>query len=367
MKERTKNVLGYGALLSGALVLGSAMMAGSYSLYEKSVASSMSDAKNKKFNESLIRYAEQLQISNNPRDLAVATLFLDFHEMLETPEQAAKPMHVEQLRRAIALSPQDPDIAWLEAMGCGRLDAACDVENALARLRTIEPDNLAVHMLTFNLADKAGNAGLRQSALQAMASSRYSDIHYSSIGKMHLDALRGWHAPMELSVNDIFGDDIDQSPVTVKESRKIAAIGFTMAMGLPALQPLLTQCKRENLSTDEIQVCQKIATLMVKDKTMIMHRVGLRIGLAVFKQEPLASQWREANRVSYWQLNGYDPRRKAKFSERKHFNAWPNVDEIAQQRQRLIDKAIPLTPPDGWMPESEEIQKLLKTPTANNP
>jgi hypothetical protein len=367
MKERTKNILGYGALLSGALLLGCAMMAGIYSQYLKSIASPMDDAKNKRFNESLIRYTEQLQISNNPRDLVAAALFLDFQDMLKVPEPLAKPMHIEQVRRAIALSPKDADIAWLEAMGCGRLQAACDVEDALTRLRIIEPDNLAVHMLAFNRADKAGNAELRKSALQTMANSRYSDIHYSSVGNMFFEAFRGWHSPMPISAADMFGDDINQTPVTDDESRKVVAMGYSMAMGLPALQQITTYCKTEKLPMDELQYCQKIATVMIKDKTLIMHRIGLRIGVDVFKQEPAAGQWREAYRVSYWQLSAHDPHRTIKYSERKYFNEWPNVDEVAQQKQRLIDKGIPLTPPDGWMPESEEAQKLLKVPTATSP
>jgi hypothetical protein len=343
------------------------MVAGIYSHYLKSIASPMDDAKNQQFNESLIRYAEQLQISNSPRNLLVAALFLDFHDMVKAPQQLAKPMHIEQMRRAIALSPKDADIAWLEAMGCGRLQAACDVEKALARLRIIEPDNLAVHMLTFNRADKAGNTELRKSALQTMASSRYSDIHYSSVGNMFFESFRGWHPPMPIEAAEMFNDDINQAPLTDDESRKIVAMSYTMAMGLPSLQPIVAYCKAERLSTDELQYCQKIATVMIKDKTLIMHRIGLRIGVEVFKQEPAAGHWREAYRISYWQLKGHDPHRKIKYSERKYFNEWPNVDEVAQQKQRLIDKGIPLTPPDDWMPKSEQAQKLLKVPTAASP
>jgi hypothetical protein len=367
MRERTKNILGYSAMLSGALLLAVGMLAGAYSLHVKNNDLKADEAKNKLFTESIIRYTEQLQISNNPRDLVVASNLLDFHEMAENPNQAANPIHVEQLKKAIALSPGDADIAWLEAMGCGRLEAACNRENAVSRLQQMQPDNLAVHLLAFNQADIAANKTQRLTALQAMANSRYSDIHYFSIGKLYFEALRGWHPPMTLSAYDAFGDDIDQSPVTDDEHRKVMAAGYSMAMGLPALQQITTYCKNESLTSDELQYCQKIAALMIKDKTLLMHRIGLRIGVAAFKQEPEASQWREAYRVSYWQLSGYDPRRKIKYSERKAFNAWPDADEVAQQKQRLIDKGIPLTPPADWLPESEEAKKLLNVPAAAKP
>jgi hypothetical protein len=367
MKERTKNILGYGAMLSAALLLAGGILAGSYSLHARNNAANVDEVKNKLFRESIIRYAEQLQTSNNPRDLVVAAQLLDFHEMVKEPDQLANPMHVEQLKRAVTLSPKDADIAWLEAMGCGRLKAACNRENAVSRLQHMQPDNLAVHLLAFNQADTAANDAQRLTALQAMANSRYSDIHYFSLGKLYLEALRGWHPPTQVSAYDAFGDDIDQSPITDDEQRKVMAAGYSIAVALPALQHITTYCKNENLTSEELHNCQKIAKIMIKDNTLIMHRIGLRIGVAVFKQEPAAGQWREAYRVSYWQLSGHHPNRKKQYSERKYFNAWPNIDEMTQQRQRLIDKGIPLTPPKGWMPESEEIQKLLKAPIATNP
>ena len=287
-------------------------MAGSYSLYAKHNNLKADEAKNKLFTESIIRYAEQLQISNNPRDLAVASQLLDFHEMVKKPNQKENPMHVEQLRRAVTLSPKDADIAWLEAMGCGRLKAACNRENAVSRLQQMQPDNLAVHLLAFNQADIVANETQRLATLQAMANSRYSDIHYFSIGKLYFEALRGWHTPTKMSAYEAFGDDIDQSPVTDDEHRKVMAAGYSIAMGLPALQQITTYCKNENLAPDELQNCQKIAEIMIKDKTLIMHRIGLRIGVAVFKKEPEASQWREAYRTSYWQLSGHNHNRSIK-------------------------------------------------------
>lgn len=361
MKERTKNILGYSALLSGALLLGGGIMAGGYSLYLKSIASPLDDAKNKKFTESIIRYAEQLQISNNPRDQVVAAQLLNFHEMTKKPEQAANPMLVDQLKKAIALAPGDADIAWLEAMGCGRLEAACNRENAVARLKQMEPDNLAISLLAFNRADNDGDAARRKSELQAMANSRYSDIHYISIGKLYYEVFRGWHSPTKLSPYDAFGDDIDQSPVTDDEHRKVMAAGYSIAMGLPALQQITTYCKNENLLEDELKYCQKIAALMVQDKTLIMHRIGLRIGLAVFKQEPAASQWREAFRTSAW-LNMYRPNKKTKYSAREEIRNWPHEDEVAQMKKMWAMEGVASTPPANWLPEDEEFRKLLGVP-----
>lgn len=338
-------------------------MAGAYSLYLKSIASPLDDAKNKKFTESIIRYAERLQISNNPRDLVVASKLLDFHEMAKKPEQAANPMHVDRLKKAIALAPGDADIAWLEAMGCGRLEAACNRENAVARLKQMEPENLAVYLLAFDRADKAGDKARQKTELQAMANSRYSDIHYFSIGKLYYEAFRGWHSPMEISVKEIFGDESNQAPVTDDESRKVVAIGYSFMIGLPPLQQLLTHCKSEKLPEDELQSCQKIAALMVQDKTLIMHRIGLRIGLAVFKQEPAASQWREAFRTNAW-LNMYRPNKKTKYSAREEIRSWPHEDEdeVGRIRTMRAMEGIAPTPPANWLPEDESTRKLLSTP-----
>lgn len=366
MKERTKNILGYGALLSGAIVLGSCIVAGAYSLCHESMDSMADETRNKKFIQSETRYMEQLQISNNPHDVVAASLFLGFQDSGSQTKKPANKRLAKQLKNAIAQSPDDPDIAWIEAMDCGFLEVACDSENAITRLKRLEPKNLAVYLLAFDRADKAGDKAQQKNELLAMANSGYSDIHYFSTAELYYEALRGWHPPLPLSAADIYGDDIDQKPIADAELRKIVAAGISMAMGLPPINQLSTHCKSGKLPADELLACQKIASLMVRDKTLLMHSIGLRIGAAVFKQEPEATHWRRALRTYFWQLSGDHPNRGKQYSEREYFNVWPNIDELAQQKQRLLHKGIPLTPPDTWMPESEEIRKLLKAPPQQN-
>jgi hypothetical protein len=362
MKERTKNILGYGTLMLGALLVTGGIVSGAYSLYLDSITSPVDVAKNKKFTESQIHYMEQLQISNNPRDVVVASLILDF---LESANQANKPVSsslVKQLQNAIAKSPDDVDIAWLEAIGCGRLQAACNSKDAISRLKRLEPENLGVYLFAFSWADTAGNANLRKSELLAMANSRYSDIHYFSTAELYYEALRGWHSPLPLNASDVFGDDLDLTPITDAESRKIMAAGYSMAMGIPPISQLSSHCKSAQLPADELLACQKIASLMVKDKTLLMHSISLRIGTTLFKTEPEATHWREALRTYYWQMSSEHIDLRKKYSERKYFDAWPNIDEISIQKQKLIDQDIPLTPPADWMPENKDLQMLLKHP-----
>lgn len=367
MKQNTKNILVYCVLLTGALLVAGGIMAGAYALYLKDTGSLPVDKVNdKKLNDSLIRYMEQLQISNNPRDVFVAVQFLDFHESVNQTAKPVNELFVKQLKKAIAQSPDDADIAWVEAMGCGRLEAACDPENGIARLKRLEPDNLASYLIAFGRADKKGDAAGRKAELMAMANSRYSDIHYYSTGKLYLESLRAWHAPMPISVHALFGNDTNQAPVTDEESRKIIAAGYSLVMSLPPLSPLSEYCKNEQLPADELQACQKIATLMIKDKTLIMHSVGLRIGLSVFRQEPDATQWREAFRTKAW-LNLYRPNKKTTHSLRDEMNAWPHEDEVAYYRKLRMTEGISLTPPAGWQPDDEGYRKLLPTPTASKP
>lgn len=365
MKKLSGNILGYGALLAGALLFGGGIMAGSYSLYLKSTGASPADkANNKKLNDSLIRYMELLQVSNNPRDIVVAVQFLDFHESVNQTAKPVNAMFVKQLKNAIAQSPDDADIAWVEAMGCGRLEAACAPDNGIARLKRLEPDNLATYLIAFGRADRKGDAAGRKAELMAMANSRYSDIHYYSTGNLYYESLRAWHAPMPISVYALFGDDINQAPVTDEETRKVIAAGYSFMMSLPPLSPLSEYCRNEQLPADELQACQKIATLMVKDKTLIMQSIGLRIGLSVFRQEPEATQWREAFRTRAW-LNLYRPERKTSHSLRDEMNAWPHEDEVAYYRNLRLAEGISPVPPAGWQPDDEGYRKLLSTPTSS--
>jgi hypothetical protein len=365
MKERTKNILGYGVLLLGAMLVGGGIMAGSYTLYLKNTGSLPVDKdNNKKLNDSLIRYMEQLQISNNPRDVFVAVQFLDFHESVNQTAKPVNGMFVKQLKNAIAQSPDDADIAWVEAMGCSRLEAACDPENGIARLKRLEPDNLASYLIAFSRADKKDDTAGRKTELMAMANSRYSNIHYYSTGNLYYESLRAWHAPMPISAYALFGDDINQAPVTDEETRKVVAAGYSFMMSLPPLSPLSEYCKKEQLPVDELSACRKIATLMVKDKTLVMHSVGLRIGLSVFRQEPEATQWLEAFRTKAW-LNLYRPNKKTKHSLRDEINAWPHEDEVAYNRNLRMTEGISLTPPAGWQPDDEGYRKLLAIPAAS--
>ena len=365
MKKLTGNILGYGVLLLGAMLVGGGIMAGSYSLYLKSTGSSPADKdNNKNLNDSLIRYMEQLQVSNNPRDVFVAVQFLDFHESVNQTAKPVNGMFVKQLKKAIAQSPDDADIAWVEAMGCGRLEVACDPENGIARLKRLEPDNLAAYLIAFSRADKKGDRAGRKNELMAMANSRYSDIHYYSTGNLYYESLRAWHPPMPISVLALFGDDINRAPVTDEEARKVVAAGYSFMMSLPPLSPISEYCKSEQLPIDELSACRKIATLMVKDKTLIMHSVGLRIGLSVFRQEPEATQWREAFRTKAW-LNLYRPDKKTKHSLRDEINAWPHEDEVVYYRSLRVTEGISLTPPAGWQPDDEGYRKLLAIPTTS--
>lgn len=366
MKEPTKNILGYGAILAAGLLLGSAIVGGTFPRHVEYDTSLFSNSTQNGINKSLYRHAGKLQSSGNARDLAASAFFLDSYQPTRQVDSPASVENIEQLRQAIASSPNDADLAWLEATDCARLFKACDKQNAIRRLNRIEPDNLAVHLLEFNQASINHDDDVRDMALNAMANSRYSDIHYFSLGGLYYDALRNWNSPVTLKASEFFQDDTDQTPVTIEEQRKMIAIGYSAASAIPALQFVSDFCKKTDLNQEQLQNCKSVARLMTTDKTIVVHRIGLRIGIAVFKHSPEAEQWRAAYLQSHWLSSQYAVPSKH-HSGRDSFKAWPNIDEFSTMKQKLAAEGIPLSPPADWMPDSEEIRKLLVVPIVSNP
>lgn len=366
MKEAKNEILGYGAILATGLLLGAAITAGNFSRHEERKTSLYSEAVQNSINKSLYRHAGKLQGSGNARDLAVSALFLDRYQPKRGVDSPASVESVEQLRQAIASSPNDADLAWLEATDCARLSKACDKQNAIRRLKRIEPRNLAVHLLEFNEATMSRDDAARDMALKAIANSRYSDIHYFSLGALYYDALRNWNSPVTFNASEVFQEDSDQTSVTAEEQRKMIAIGYSAASAIPALQFISTFCQKTDLNQDQLQNCKSVARLMTTDKTIVVHRQGLRIGIAVFKHGPEAEQWRAAYLQSHWLSSQYAaPSRH--HSGRDTFKAWPNMDEFSTMEKKLAAEGIPLSPPADWLPDNEEIRKLLETPAASNP
>lgn len=367
MKERTKNSLCYCSLLAAALLVGSCILYGDVSQpIEKTSIPFLSEADQDRIDKSLYEHSKLLQQSDKARDIAVSAFLQNAYQSKKNEGSPPSSENIALLKKAISLDPNDPDLAWLEAMDCSQLAAACNKADALLRLKKIEPDNLAVHLLDFNQAVEKQDFFARDNALQAMADSHYSDIHYFSQGYFYYYALRDWNSPVKLKASQLFSDDINQKPVTQDEMRKMVANGYSIATAMPALQSLIEFCKEEGLDNEPLESCQKIARIMVTDKTIIMNRIGLLIGATVFRQNPQASQWRNNYRKSYWLSSQYAQPYKL-YSVRNAFGAWPNMDEIAIQKQKLMMQGIPLTPPADWMPESEEVKKLLKAPVATTP
>lgn len=352
MLEGTKNSLGYGALLAGALLLGSGILAGDFSRRLKSGDQSLDEAAQQKIRASMYAYAKQLESSDNPRDLAVSA----FLQVSNHPDQkltetlSVSKESIALLKKAIESGPNDPTLAWLEAMDCGWMNTACDKKAALARLVKLEPDNAAVDFLLFNEAHIAGNSTAAWQALASGGNKTDFTLPLDAISKMYLDSLQGWNSPVVIDARGYFGKNAkDLSPLTQDELRKAAAFGYGLAFALPAFQYYSEYCKPAPTDPAQLEACQKFTRNMATDNDVLARNIATHIGVAVFTQSPEKEAWLARREQSVWQSLQYSKLLQSiPDIDRKNLRAWPGTSELDRRITLLTENNIPLSPPDGW-------------------
>ena len=358
MKERTKNIFGYGALMTGALLVGGSILAGDFSRYLRVHSSASEQADIVKVQASLFAYAKSLEASDNPRDLAVSAFLQVSNKPRDNLEQHVLPSQEEiaLLRKALALGRNDATLTWFEAMNCGWMSPACDKNAALIRLSKLEPDNAAVDLLYLNEADAAGNAEAAWQAIERGGQRKYFQLPIDAIGGMYYESLRNWHSPITYDPKDIFGKKAkDLRPLSQEEYRKITAFGFSLAVAIPALQDYSLYCRPAPTNSSHLKICQQFTDKFAAGDNMLLQGMGTRMGAELFLQSPEKEIWQARRNQHQWQQMKYseilqsDPG-----ADRVHFEKWPGISEIERIHALLNEKGIPLSPPMGWIFEEKK-------------
>lgn len=352
MKERTKNILGYSCLLSGALLLGGSILAGDFSSYQRSHSTATQQDDAKKVQVSLFAYAKKLENSDNPRDLAVSAFLQLSNKPRDTLGQTFVPAQEETalLKKALALGQDDSTLAWLEAINCGSMNAACDKDAALTRLSKLEPDNAAVDLLYLNAAEAAGNTEATWQALERGGQKKYFRLPIDAIGSMYYESLRNWNSPITYSPKDIFGRNAkDLRPLNQKEYQKITAFGFSIAIAIPALQHYAKHCRPAPIDLNYLKACQQFTDKFASGDSMMLQGMGTRMGSELFLQSSEKEQWQSRRNQHQWQQMKYSEILQSDASaDRVYFEKWPAISELDRISALLQEKGIPLSPPEGW-------------------
>lgn len=352
MKEHTSNVLGYGTFLIVALLIGGVILTGNLARHKNVPQTSFLRVDEKVSRASLYDYGKNLEASGNPRDLLVsAFLQADNHPsgnsgMVPVPS----PENITLLRSAFSLGHDDPTLAWIEALGCRWLDAACDTNAAINRLSKLDPDNAAVDLLQFNQAHAAGNVEVAWQALARGGSKKYFVLPIDAIGAMYFESLKDWHSPANSDPSFHFvGNGRKLAPVTLEEYRKLEAQLYGFSLGLPSFHLYASECKPSPTDPLKLLICQRFTEKLASGNTSSCRSIGTSIAIAIFSKPLEREKWNAEYNKHRWQLHQHSKLLKNKASaEREYLQQWPGISELQKIEMMLYDNGMSPTPPSGW-------------------
>lgn len=352
MKENTSNVLGYGTFLVVTLLVGGVILTGNLARHKNVPQNSFLRVDEKISRASLYDYGKSLEASSNPRNLLVsAFLQADNHPSGNSgivPVPSSE--NIALLKRAFSLGRDDPTLAWIEALGCRSLDAACDTNAAISRLSKLDPDNAAVDLLQFNQAHAAGDAEAAWQALARGGGKNNFVLPIDAIGAMYFESLSGWNSPANNDPRFHFvGNGRKLAPVTLEEYRKLAAHLYGFSLGLPSMNHYAKHCKPSPADPVNLLICQRFTEKLASGNTSSCRSIGTSIAIAIFSNPLEREKWKAEYNNHRWQLRQHSRLIKTKASaERKYLQQWPGINELQQIEIMLRDNGMSLTPPSGW-------------------
>jgi len=364
VKSGKSDFLGYAAFLIAASIIVLAILCGarsSQSAYSPNADEQSNDERNKILQDSLKQFAQELEHSGSSRDRFVAAHLLVLTNADVVSGQTPPPAEVVALaKNALRDSPLDADLAWIESTDCNLLKDACNSENAAQRMMQLQPDNVLAYLPALNKAIAEKDETGRMALMKKMSETKNSDMHYFATTNLFLDSLQKWQAPIVYTANELYGTHLtDNAPVTQDEAKLMQALQYSSAMAIPALQPLLEQCKPADMSVVQRGYCQKIAQAMMSDKTALIRHIALKIGLRTFNQQPEASEWQTLFRQSKWQNSPENRNTNPEVNRTAFMKSMSVQDENKLLEQQLLQNGIALDPPENWQPDDEEYRQII--------
>jgi len=172
---------------------------------------------------------------------------------------------IDLLDRAVASAPQAADIGLLDITSC-TAQAGCDGLKREARLRHVDPRNGNLWMMALHDASKRDDPSRIDLVLSRMAQSDRFDVHFISLGRRFLVALK--RVPTPLGAAGASADSL----------RQMLAMSLVAAFVLPPMQDLVDACKPGNpVHAARRKTCRAIANPLRRSDSLIPEMIGLRL------------------------------------------------------------------------------------------
>ncbi len=351
MKERSKNKLGYGALLLGGITLAVATLAGNSNRLDTSAERNKTgDLKHSVLTQ---QFAHQLASKNEARNLLVASILIGSGKALmpASRQKTNEGLAAQWMRSAIEAGQSDVLIAWYEATHCFG-DKVCNAGSAIARLEKLDPENAAVHLLALNYAQLGNDQADMDATFLRAVNSRYYNSYYHEYAKATYLSMAGWQPEK----NDAEREDdaknwgLDKPP-SDEDYRKIQALGMALAFPLPGFQSFTNYCDGSKKGLDRKEACIKLFEMIRNDNTAISKAVALSMLSKLTVGHPKGPQFREELRQHYWMRENQNKLNKMRPEyDSSYIQQWPHLTEWESLIVDMRKAEIPLTAPESWMP-----------------
>jgi hypothetical protein len=271
-----------------------------------------------------------LEQRNDADSLAAAAVVLHFTQ----PDPEA--VHA-LLIRAVTVTPERADLAWLEIQFC-REAPPCDPDPEEARLRTLDPSNGATLMNAVDRASASHDETASLAVLSVLARTQRVDLYYTTLIVHLTRALADTH---KISLTEAL----------------VSVIGVLAAEAIPSYAATAKLCKGDRLDTAAIaEDCRAVALAFERGDTDLTEMIGVAIAKRVWPMD--SPEWQGATEAR----RGYEYRSRLllqsavssvndpRWAEKYLALCAQNRREEDVERAELIAEGKSPDPPPGWVP-----------------
>ena len=260
------------------------------------------------------------------------------------------------LDRARALAPDDPHLALIAAIDCGR--GECDRAAAIDELLRLQPDNALGALLALNAALDAGDTAAIERWLARAAAAGHYDLGYTRTARDYAWAFGNVPAPhiaAEIVQRTVASWGLEVDAATSSDDLVTSnAMSVALAHALPSMVGLSDLCSARRVSSARLAKCHRIWRHMAGSDTAIAQAFALPQLVQLTGGAAGRRHWQERLRHFSWLMQ--EGSRVADIQAvRDHLL----LGELQAWERTLQRRGLAM--PAGWLPDYPRYRSLILT------